>query len=809
MITNEGDGPAFGLRIAVPAPIGCVAVSDDDAARDVERLDPGERAELALEARIVEPVREVLADDGEVRCANGVHVTLPARDGVVLRPVLAAPRAEARVGRRRVDLAVDLVNDGWVDARDVCLRIVMPRELRGLECSVVVDGVPVTGRGGRIARPRASKPARRPGCGPETRAVGSVERDGDAHVVLVAMVPARGSTQVAFAAAFPADYAGGTITVAAGEHIVEIPFAVEPVRDVRVRVVEVPRAASPAECVRVGFRVVNAGDVAERLSFELSGPLRFADDVRPRTLPAGTWAVVDAPVRVPDEAVHDDIVCAAFAVSDASGERGRDEFRLRIRDRARLFAEADPSGTAESVGIAEPMGESVSAAVHAPERVLDGAPFSVRLDIDVQAGVETLRIRVPASPSCSYIAGSASLDGRSLLDGPGDGPERSPFGGDGVVLRSVPAATRIALGWRMVADARAHDVPLMVTADVDADGDVRRIESDSVTVGARDSFSVRPQGLPYHIESCAIDPNAEPACAIDPNAERALLTPTATVPVLMDVATAGLGAFMPVEFELRPDDDRRIEPTSRPEYEGSYAQDNRFDDDAPIDDPTQTVPTNVADAFSLRLDRGRLDELARLIDVTPREGLVTHLFALRFFFPDSVPGPDDVLERALGAVRAALYDTFDRLYVKLRIPGFDLTSDDLDDAPLRRALIALFERLAERVSEAPPYESACAVLTQRRIEELRAPLPEASYGAPSVLRALIALLPSRCADDAAFADALRRCARALDDALSCYDGLPLEIFDDALAHRTDPALERARDEVLGALRPHLRRPVVA
>ena len=76
----------------------------------------------------------------------------------------------------------------------------------------------------------------------------------------------------------------------------------------------------------------------------------------------------------------------------------------------------------------------------------------------------------------------------------------------------------------------------------------------------------------------------------------------------------------------------------------------------------------------------------------------------------------------------------------------------------------------------------------------------APYGAPAVLRALVALLPQACDDDPALAAHVRRHANLLDAALSRYEDLPLELFDEALAHRADAALDDARADVVAALR---------
>ena len=207
-------------------------------------------------------------------------------------------------------------------------------------------------------------------------------------------------------------------------------------------------------------------------------------------------------------------------------------------------------------------------------------------------------------------------------------------------------------------------------------------------------------------------------------------------------------------------------------------------DDADADDVAAAACAPLA--FSLRLDAARLDEIARLRSGFASGGLAGHLFALRLFFPDAGTVRDPGISAALAVLSDRLRDVFDRLFVKLRIPGFVLCCDDLEDPPLRAAIVALLGRLDAGIDEGVPPAFAAAPL-----------------GAPEALRSLTALLPSRCDDDPRLADALGRHAALLDDALGRYAGAPLELFDEGLAHRSEPALDIARAEIVDLLRPHL------
>jgi hypothetical protein len=857
VVANDGDGPARAVRVVVPAPAGCVRADGDGAAvLEIERLDPGERAEFAFEARIVAPVAEVRADAGEVRYGDGRRVALPSRDAVALEPVIAPPRVSVTPSRRRADVAVDVVNDGWVDAHDVRVRVALPAALRLVDGSVVVDGVRVDAGSAvrrRTARDRAAS------------AFARLERDGAAPGIVIAAVPARSIVRVEMAALVPAACSDGMIAVTVDAHQIDVPFVPDRVRAVRVRVVDAPRTVSPGEIGRIVARLVNAGDVAETVSVGIADvSVGIADvaltndtDTPSLTLLPGSVASVELALPVPEDVDDDRALACAVLVRDTSGERARAAFSLVVRDRAWLALEEPPvrddacvrylvrnggstvardvvaifeetrlragsiaPGASAAVEVDERLarrGGSLSiagrealalpplddripaivhAALHAPQRVVAGASFSVRLDIDVEDAVDVLAIGVPAVAGCSYVPGSTLLDGRALLDRTGCAPEgaSSPLAGDGLSLRGVPAGTRVSLMWSLFADAPC-DEALTVGAVLCVDAEGRPVAPVTVTLAARDAFAARPEGLPYHVEACTA---ALPVTGIESPSPVPVPVPVpVSVPVPMPVSamSSSAGNAVAPAITIPYDDPVRVP--------GIFALDA-----APILQRERRL------AFSMRLDGERIDEIARLLHAVRGCGLVAHLFTLRLFFPDAVDTQDPLVSEsvdtydtavfdAFGAVRLAVRDVFDRLFVKLRIPGFDVSSDDLDDPSLRSALLVLFERLADAAPDRVVFQEAPTGLDRAQVGRMLAAFADAPYGAPAVMRALVALLPACCDDDPALAAAVRRHALLLDDVLGRYEGLPLELFDDALARREDAALDDARAAVLAALRAHV------
>ncbi|HTD35346.1 MAG TPA: hypothetical protein VK665_16890, partial [Candidatus Elarobacter sp.] len=760
VVTNEGDGPARGVRVVVPVPAGCAR--DDgrsDEILDVEQLPVGESVRAQFDARVAAIVGEIRADGGVVCFGDGRRAALPVRCGVVPEPLVVPPRVVVTAMRRRADVVVELRNDGWADARDVRVRADLPPGLKWIADGFALEGAPVG------ARPAG------------TGALARVEREGEGRVVVISAVPARASVHVAFAAAYGPSCAGGTIVVRVGEHVVEAPFVPVRARDVRVRPFDAVRVVSPGEAFTVAARVENAGDLTERLAFGIAG-VPFAEHVfASRMIAAGCAADVALQIAVPEDLPDGAAFAAAFVATGDDGESARAPFAVRVRQSAAPDPRETVLGDASAVGRA-----TLSAEISVPGVATAGAPFGVRLVVGVEESVDTLTVRSAAPDGAAYVPGTAMLDGRVLLDGtPFD---VCPFDGDGLVVRGISAGTRLTFAWSLRADDPPVE-PIVVAARLDADGETRVATSPEIVVRTRDAFAARPPGTPYHVESCATAPAMCPPFPLERHngAQRSDASDTERA-----IETSE------TELDLRGIEAYESARAVAPDVDVLAAAIASLGADR-FDGLTSAVANGEPrpDEPSLRLTGERRSEIERLFVRARAEGLVAHLFVLRFFFPDAL-GTDAAVAAALDGVRDALRDVFDRLFVKLRIPGFDVSSDDLEDAGLRAALVALFRQLA------PARSDAANVLTM---------LADASYGSPAVLRALVSLLPVRCDDDPAAGAALARYASAIGEALARYDGLPLEIFDDALARRGDRALDDARAALVEALRTHAARVALA
>ena len=361
---------------------------------------------------------------------------------------------------------------------------------------------------------------------------------------------------------------------------------------------------------------------------------------------------------------------------------------------------------------------SVAATLTVPESVLDGTAFPVRLDVRVDDPVEKLAIRCPLPAGAAYVAGSTTIDGRTLVD-PG---RSSPLEADGLLLRDIPAGTRAELAWSVIARRGEDASAVTLCGELDIDGEPHALAAATIALRSRDPFALRPAGFAYHVDGCTV---------ADDGAQT------------LDVA--------------------------------------------PLHEPVRFSRDNVR--FALHLDQDRRDEIARFVRGGAGLGLTAHVLALRALFPDAATSGEIALAAQLDDARAAVRDVFDRLFVKLRIPGFDVTADDLEDPAMRRALIALVPQLLEVLPGDARFRAALDTLAHAR------------YGAPGVLRILVALIPTACEDEPLLAEALAHYAGALDDVLAAFEDAPVERFDHALTYRRDERLDHALAGVVSALRP--------
>ena len=755
VVTNEGDGAARDLRLVVPAPLGTRVLDDTPTTREVTLLEPGAAVELGFDARIVAPLGTLRADDAFVLLADGIRYALRAEGEVRVQPLLAAPIVALHLARHSLELVVELRNDGWTDACDVALEVRLPPGLREIPGTLRVDD---------------AEPLRR----------------ARGEAISIRRVPARGSVRVALRASVPPGTAAGTIDVRAGEHTVAVPFARQVVEDLRLRLVALPVTVTPGEPLRAELELHNAGDLAVRPELAVEAPWNVLEcDLGPRPLACGARARAVLTLQL--DAACADGASVALTVLAAYGAPAP------VRADATLVVRARPWLALDDL----------------PEREGDSARYVVRhvgttparaVCAQMDDRTHDLGTLLPGECTAIVVAQHAARCGGVVRIGERVALVLPPLDG------RPPARVDLVLA-----------APDEVVAGAPFPFEVRCAITDPVeTLALRLAGRA---GIAYVAGSTVLDGVALLDRAGDSPLAGGGLIVRALVPATTLHLRCAFVADAPVahnalELALEVDGVARP-PTSLPftviGCDGFAARPSHFayhveacalpSPAAPSAPPgTPAERSDPAFVFVCDVDDVRRELLARALRGAG-DGLASHLLALRALFPASETSGDPAVALALDVAGEALADVFDRLYVKLRIPGFEAAGEDLEDAPLRAALDALCARLLTAPAGEDHDDGRTRVLVPREVvRDAHAVLAYESYGAPEVVRFLLALVPDR-SEDALLASALGRWVRAARAALTDGARRGPRGYDDALARGVvDGELDDARAGLLAALR---------
>lgn len=515
-VCNSGDGVARDVSLTVPAPAGCTTSAKTSAEASV--LAPGERLELQYDAELHAPLPEVCADDASVTYATGERRALPRSETVVMRARLAAPRVRTVWEQRTVTLAVEVVNDGWADALDVCCEVTLPAGI-----------------------------SRIPGGAREGACELQVTPRRGGFSVVVPRVAARCAATLSFGLRCSGD-ASRTCVIALAGHRVPVLLVPEPSGALLLTVLQGPVWSEPGATVALQLLLRNTGAISllPRLALHGAGECEGADV--PRRVMPGAHTTAGVCVRVPADAADGDEL--AFTLRASAGEVVAEAtFRLVIRERAwianvgtaeepvlravghtdaadvqvhcgeeclrlgtlrrgderALPAEREADATVTVAGRAvltlpaSSRRPSASAVLQAPAGALAFA--GVRCSAIVAAHEETpsLTLLAAVPPGAVYVAGSTEVDGVSLLDRAGQSPLAA-----GLTLYDIPRGARIALAWSVSADgsseALAHQLRVR-------DGARERVLAESITiVSAPPPIALTTSDLPYGIAAHAQNP---------------------------------------------------------------------------------------------------------------------------------------------------------------------------------------------------------------------------------------------------------------------------------------------------------------
>jgi hypothetical protein len=714
-VVNEGDAAARDVTIAAPPPPGFDAPAAATAAT-VAELAPGASFAFAYEMEPVAPASPVVRIDDAHVAFSGGRSALATGATHLLAPDLAPPEIAPVRAATRLDTTIRIANRGWVPARDVRVVVELPAGWRILRGTMLADGAPAT-----------------------------IRRDpGTENGVTIALpfVPARGDVAVSVVSSASRPRVDGAIVVRCGAHTVEAPIPEPALRALRLDARPESPFAIPAATMPIAVDAFNNGETLETVTIALDGASVWQGEIK-----AGASVAFVARYATPAELTDGEVTTADIVATAADGAHlASVAIDLRVVDRPWIAVEdvtvdgadarvvvrnvgattardvgldGEADGRVEALGpgeahvfaltvkrtqnayvagadgIAVPIAWEIQpepVPVEAELIVATAARAGQRLDIRlrcVAAGaLETLRVRPRPHSGAVYVAGSTSVNGYAIVDGV-DGPPL--LLGDGLALHDVPAGTIAEIAWSLLPRTPGD---LLVSVDVEANGMPVELGDAHVRVSDAVPFGARPSALPFHIDAATVADLTAPAPALDVPATfpQATMTPQQAAP-----------AAAPA-------------PVSAPSTAGTFVLQHALDD-------------------------VRVAAIRRVLRGSRGPGIVGHLPAIAVLLPTAI-GADPTVNDALARATDAIRGVYERLFVKLRIPGYDVTPFDLEDNAARRELVQ-FYRIAAAGDALPPYGSADLRVTigASALVAARDALADAPLGGPVTLATIGALLP--------------------------------------------------------------------
>jgi len=325
---------------------------------------------------------------------------------------------------------------------------------------------------------------------------------------------------------------------------------------------------------------------------------------------------------------------------------------------------------------------------------------------------------------------------------------------EGVALSEVDPGVEAVIRWRTVVhNALPAGTTIRHVAHVRYDGDRDdEIASNELTVRSAPLFANAIPGLPFGLEGVV-----GPALA-------------ATTPVL--------------------ETERFIQlPPATPVAEGNGAPPQMQLVAGFVEASTVAAATGTL----LGLSAQRLAHTLRFLREARFGTLVSHLFAVRAFLPEAI---GDAHCGALRALHESLREHLDRVFIKLRLPGYAPSARDVETPSLR----ATIERLLDEAAAARGVPGAAptsaielrGTFFPRELRELAETVASSELATAPPWTALARLLP----------DELPACARYRSQLIETLDSLSDERatdFLDALTNRRDSELDAALEEMTASL----------
>jgi uncharacterized repeat protein (TIGR01451 family) len=520
--------------------------------------------------------------------------------------------------------------------------------------------------------------------------------------------------------------------------------------------------------------------------------------------------------------------------------------------------------------IAEPrFDEGASLRTQPSEAVDAGEPLFVRLSVrnTGDGAASRLVIRAQLPTHTAYLPGSTLVNDVPLLDVDGGSVLWSK---GGLVLEDVDPGVEVLVRYGTIVNTPLTAGTLIDShADLTWDGGATiAVSSPSVRVRSTPAFAVRASGLPFSVAGVA--PRTADVLHDIAEQRRAAQVQLPAPPVALPPASVGQAQAAaappapppqaPPERPAFPYDEEALEarfipapprpaeppapapveepaaaaaaepPTAEPAMPdadvaaGAVAalpeEPERVDhvahaaaDTAPVAEPLAeappVAPEPVAVARRVRLvfARDALERALMFLEQSDYGGLITHLFAIRTLLPTAFVGLNGDVPGKLAAAREAMRGVIDRLFIKMRMPRYALTSKDLEDRASRSALLDLVNALENAMPSDEIHPGEATVILEGPVDVAQltpylARLESDPLGTATPWLVLAELLPSSFVEPHG-GESMNVYRSALITTFTNVAALPQDEFHRVLSGTQNAALDTALRNVRLALRDAL------
>jgi uncharacterized repeat protein (TIGR01451 family) len=341
------------------------------------------------------------------------------------------------------------------------------------------------------------------------------------------------------------------------------------------------------------------------------------------------------------------------------------------------------------------------------------------------------------------------------------------------------------------------EVEAMPDADVAAGPVAATVEAESLDTIAHSLHAfveATHAGQVPTIEPPVAEPEPEPAVA------EVVAEPIAPEPVAPVAEVAAPVAPEPVYTPIAPAVTEPLDPQLVEAVIAEVAE--------PLTpEPSEREALPVVRRVRLVFAHDALERALAFLEQSDYGGLVTHLFAIRTLLPTAFVGLNGDVPGKLAAEREALRGVVDRLFIKMRMPRYALTSKDIEDRASRTSLMELVHALADAGPSDESGSGDATVVLEGPIDVMRLtphiePLGSDPLGSARPWLVLAELLPTTFVEPAG-SEAMNAYRSALISTFTNVTALPNEEFHRVLAGTQNAALDAALRDLRAALRDAL------